>query len=116
MALATEPHAQWKAPAEDGGIILWPQADALLAQTRENHERLSAADGVLIQNLPLSELRRRQRQWMGHDDHRPLIATGHQIELLHPGVWAKDVLIDALARRLEGDAYQIGRASCRERV
>ena len=105
MALATEPHAQWKAPAEDGGFILWPQADALLAQTRENHERLNGANDVLIQNLPLPELRRRQRQWMGHEDHRPLIATGHQIELLHPGVWAKDVLIDALARRLEGDAY-----------
>jgi hypothetical protein len=105
MASAKDVQAQWKAPAGDEQLVLWPEAGALLAQTRENHQRLSAAAGVMIQNLPLSQLRRDQRLWLGHGDDRPLIATGHQVELHHPGVWAKDVLINALAARLEGEAY-----------
>lgn len=86
-------------------MLLWPDADALLAQTRENQRLLAAADHVKVQNIPLPELRRVQRQWLGHEDDRPLIATGHQIELQHPGVWAKDVLINELAGRLDGVAH-----------
>jgi hypothetical protein len=34
-----------------------------------------------------------------------LLATGHQTELRHPGVWVKDVLIDAAAEQSGGAAY-----------
>jgi hypothetical protein len=30
----------------------------------------------------------------------PLIGAGHQVELFHPGVWAKIILIDQLAKKL----------------
>src|SRR5205814_1365274 len=33
------------------------------------------------------------------------LATGHQIELYHPGVWAKDAFINALATKLNAVAY-----------
>jgi len=45
------------------------------------------------------------RQWLGHDDAQHLIATGHQTELHHPGVWAKNALIDAVAGKLGGRAF-----------
>jgi len=96
---------RWKAPAEDGQVLLWPPADRLLADTRDNHQHLSAAEGLRIQNVPVAEVRRRMRQWLGHDDEsRPIIATGHQAELHHPGVWVKDVLIGTVAQKLGGRA------------
>ena len=96
---------RWKAPSEDGEILIWPDAEQLLSDTRENHARLSTCDSVLLQNVAFPEVRRRMRQWLGHDDAQPLVATGHQAELHHPGVWAKNVLIDAAARKLGGRAF-----------
>lgn len=98
-------YADWKAPAEDGQMLIWPDPPQLLADTRDNARRLSGANQVLIQNLPLPDLRRRARQFIGHDGDEPLIATGHQTELFHPGVWAKNALIDAAAAKLGGKAY-----------
>ncbi|MGE5608844.1 MAG: hypothetical protein ACM359_06300 [Bacillota bacterium] len=98
--------ADWKAPAQDGEILLWPDARCLIEQTQDNHRRLAAADPVRLQRIPLPEVRRQGRQWLGHDENAGiLVAAGHQIELLHPGVWAKDVLINELAQRMGGSAY-----------
>jgi len=98
-------YADWKAPDEDGQLLIWPDAGTLLRETRENHQRLSTSD-VRIQNVPLGELRRRQRHWIGHTaDDQPLVGTGHQAELYHPGVWVKDALINAIARKVGGQAY-----------
>jgi hypothetical protein len=101
----TDLYADWKAPAADGDLLIWPEPRELLDRTRENHARLSSADDVRIQNTPLSQLRRELRQFIGHDDAQPLLATGHQSELYHPGVWVKDVLIDHAASLLNGQAY-----------
>jgi hypothetical protein len=99
-------YPEWKAPAADGELIIWPEPADLLAQTRDNHRRLSSASDVLIGGVPLPELRRRMRTWIGHtDDARPLIATGHQTELYHPGVWVKDALTNAAARPIDAQAY-----------
>ena len=99
-------YADWKAPAGDGELLLWPESDALLRDTEGNARRLSSAESVLVQGVPLPEWRRRLRQWIGHsDDGRPLVAAGHQTELYHPGVWAKNALIDAVATRVGGSAY-----------
>lgn len=101
-------YADWKAPAGDGQTLLWPDAAALVAQTRENHAALStgAAANTRIGGVPLSELRREMRHWIGHtDDAKPLVATGHQTELYHPGVWAKHAMMNALAAVVGGEAY-----------
>src|SRR5688500_15430375 len=100
-------YPDWKAPAEDGQTLLWPEPADILAQARENHRRLSGASHVTLQNVPLPELRKRMREWIGHDDARPLIASGHQTELCHAGVWAKDALGNAVARKLDGAAYHL---------
>ena len=99
-------YGNWKAPAEDGQTLIWPDPAAILGDARENGRRLAAADSVRLQNVPLPEVRRRLRHWIGHTaDDQPIVATGHQTELHHPGVWVKNVLIDAAARKLGGQAY-----------
>jgi hypothetical protein len=90
-------YPDWKAPAEDSEILLWPGPDQIIVDTRENHRRLSQW------NSPLAELRRKQRQCLKLAEDRPAIATGHQTELFHPGVWAKLAMIDAVARRIDAD-------------
>jgi len=99
-------YADWKAPAEDGQTLIWPEPADLLSQTRGNHAALSKAHDVTIQNAPLPQLRAKQRAWIGHtDDEALLFATGHQTELIHPGVWIKDALIHTAAQATGGAAY-----------
>lgn len=98
-------YADWKAPDEDGQLLLWPDRSTLLRQTAENRRQLVASQ-TLIQQIPLNELRRNQRSAIGHtQDEQPLIATGHQTELYHAGVWVKDALASALANKLTGKAW-----------
>lgn len=98
-------YGNWKAPSADGELLIWPAPGELLADTLANGNRLRSASQVLIQNVPLPEIRRRLREFIGHgDESAPLLATGHQTELHHPGVWVKNALIDAAAARLGGKA------------
>jgi hypothetical protein len=100
-------YADWRAPAHDGGVLLWPAANELLADAERNHALLSKSD-ALIQGVPLRDLRRQLRAFAGHtNDDQLLFSTGHQTELHHPGVWAKNALIDAAARRTGGAAYHV---------
>lgn len=99
-------YPDWKAPAEDGQPLIWPEPAEMLARTRENQARLSSAGAVSVQGVSLTELRKQQRAWLGHaNDKQPIIASGHQTELYHPGVWVKDVLANQIAARLNGQAY-----------
>jgi hypothetical protein len=107
MPSSATTYPDWKAPAEDGQTLVWPEPDQIVAQTRENQRRLSSASKVTLQNVPLPELRRRQREWVGHDDAKALIASGHQTELYHAGVWAKDALGHAAAQALNGEMYHL---------
>ncbi len=101
----TTSYPDWKAPAQDGDVLVWPDRDELIAQTRANNAALSRARSVLVQNTPLADLRSAMRKYLGHDDSIPLIATGHQSELYHAGVWAKDVLINQVATATGGQAF-----------
>src|SRR5438270_10045755 len=77
----TRGYADWKAPPGDGELLIWPDPPELLRDTLENAARLRAADSVRVQNVPLPEIRRRFREYLGHaDDVGPLVATGHQAE------------------------------------
>jgi hypothetical protein len=108
MQAAAPRYADWKAPPEDGGHLLWPDAAQLLRDTTDNARLLSAAHAAPVQGVPLPELRRAMRQWLGHSDgSAPLIATGHQTELYHPGVWVKNALIHFVAEKLGGQAYHV---------
>jgi hypothetical protein len=90
-------YPDWKAPAEDSALVVWPDPAQILHDAVENHRRLNEWDS------PLAELRRKQRQALKLTEDRPAIATGHQTELFHPGVWAKLAMIDAAARAVDAD-------------
>lgn len=93
------------APTADGELLLWPEPHEMLRQTWENHRQLREQAEVKLAGVPLGRLRGWLRRWIGHhEDGRPIIANGHQTELYHPGVWVKNVVVDAAARRIGGVA------------
>lgn len=96
-------YADWKAPAGDSELLIWPAPGDLLRQTLINRDRLAKLTSARLLNVPLSEVRRHARAWLGHTGEGPLIATGHQTELWHPGVWVKNAVIHTVAERLAGD-------------
>jgi len=100
-------YAAWKASQEDRAILVWPEPDRLIEDARRNNTSLRSA-AVLIQNQPLADLRRQLREYLGvRGDVELVFATGHQTELHHPGVWAKNLLIDAASARTGGLAMHI---------
>ena len=97
---------EWKAPSEDGEVLIWPDVGEIHNQTLANQKLLSEAHSVRIGGVPLPEIRRWLRKWIEAPAEGPLIGAGHQVELFHPGVWAKNILIDQLAKTMGGAAYQ----------
>ena len=73
----------------------------MLRQTWENHRQLRGGGSARFLDVPVAQVRGWMRRWLGHaHDQTPLIATGHQAELHHPGVWVKNVVIHAAAERI----------------
>jgi hypothetical protein len=103
MIVNADRYANWKAPSADGQLLVWPDPQALLRETDENAKSLARSE-ALVQGLPVSQLRSSIRSWLGHGE-QPLVATGHQTELYHPGVWVKDAAINTIADRVGGTAF-----------
>jgi hypothetical protein len=93
-------YADWKAPRVDGSVLLWPGGD-LVELARRNAEELGQCE-QLISGVPLREWRASVRRFLGVAESELLFVTGHQAELHHPGVWVKNVVVDALSRRVDG--------------
>jgi hypothetical protein len=89
---------RFRAPKGNGEILADPPFAAVEELARRNRELLDTAD-VVIDGCRLREFRRATRLELVQDD-RPVFATGHQPELFHPGVWAKNFSLNGLARRL----------------
>ena len=99
-------YGDWAAPKFDGALLIWPQADTIAELARRNRDALDAAADVIIHGMPLPDLRRDARTFVGHGDvDAPLVATGHQCELHHPGVWIKNAVVSAAAEACGGVAY-----------
>ncbi len=121
---------RYRAPAENGAVLADPPFDAIPALVEANRNLLDRT-GVLVGGLSLRELRQlarrealelanevsRDREGAGQPPSReatgplppgrgspdvPLILAGHQPELSHPGVWAKNFALNGLARKLGG--------------
>jgi hypothetical protein len=105
-------YRSYPVPREDGTWLCEPATSAvppLLAANR----RLLAADGnCRWLETPLPVLRRHLREFLGQHltrplADRPLIVSGHQPDLFHPGVWFKNFLLSALAARHQAVALNI---------
>lgn len=104
---ATSTLADWAAPKADGEVLVWPDRQTLPDVARDNKQRLDASDATVL-GRTLGEHRRDMRQFLGlSDDDGPVVMTGHQCELLHPGVWVKDAVIHAVAEACEGVAWHV---------
>lgn len=109
---------RYKAPTENRAVLADPPAAALPALIEANRRTLDRND-IRIGGVPLRQLRamaRRQvldaaREYLnesppiatgGLSSDAPLLLAGHQPELSHPGVWAKNFALNGLAKRVGG--------------
>ncbi|HLA24337.1 MAG TPA: hypothetical protein VJ206_03000 [bacterium] len=100
---------EFDVPQQSGAVLCVPPARTFLALARENGERLDAAD-VHLAGVGLREVRARMRRAVhasaasyaaevglqfaaGWSGSGPLIGTGHQPFLFHPGIWTKQLLV-----------------------
>ncbi|RLT03014.1 MAG: hypothetical protein DWI21_16230, partial [Planctomycetota bacterium] len=115
-----------RAPHEDGAVLAIPSLADMPAAIAKNREQIATWD-VQVLGRSLADLRRLAReevlaaaerfthqldaQARGNDDpslarrageNVPLIVSGHQPELFHSGVWAKNFVIDRLAKATGG--------------
>ena len=109
--------AEFRAPANNGEVLAVPDFAAIPALVEGNRRKLDR-DDVTIGGLPLRELRALARREVldlanGHasadraDRNAPLLITGHQPELAHPGVWVKNFALCGLAKKLGGTALHL---------
>lgn len=112
--------SRWRAPREDGATLVvpdWQHLPELVTQNQHWVETSPLKWGSRtlheIRDLALSsaqtELNRWQQAlpWSNAPLQRPLIVTGHQPELFHPGVLAKNIAIHRLAALLQGSSLNI---------
>ncbi len=83
-----------RAPADDGGVVMAPSL-AAIASTADQNRSMRSATPVRLLDEPVPP-----------DRSEPIvIATGHQPEFIHPGVWAKNIaavrVADAVGGRVE---------------
>jgi len=115
-------YPSYRAPQTDGEILCLPPWSTLSRQLATNRQEL-ATSTVEILGVPLVELARSARrelvaQALDHtnryadvaapvDENAPLIITGHQPELTHPGVWLKNFAAARLANQTGGTAISL---------
>ena len=102
-----------RAPTANGEVFAAPDFAAVPALVEENRRRLDR-DDVEIGGVPLREFRAQARhevlELAGHtasSPDAPLILAGHQPELSHPGVWAKNFALAGLAKKLGGTGLNL---------
>lgn len=98
--------ARYRAPTADRAVLADPPRDQWPALVAENRRQLDTAK-IVIDGLPLPAFRRQARtEILGRTgstaDDVPLVVSGHQPELFHPGVWVKNFALCGLARRVGG--------------
>ncbi|HSQ55578.1 MAG TPA: hypothetical protein VLM40_07515 [Gemmata sp.] len=108
--------ATFRAPAGNGEVLAVPDFAAIPALVEENRRRLDR-DDLTIGGMTLRELRAQARREVlqranrhasaAQESDAPLLLTGHQPELSHPGVWVKNFALCGLARKLGGTALHL---------
>jgi hypothetical protein len=97
--------ARFRAPAGDGEVLAVPPLADLPDLAARNRAQLDRID-LPIFGEPFQRVRAAARQMLGRPTG-PVVATGHQPESFHPGVWIKNFLADRLARRVGGVSVNV---------
>jgi hypothetical protein len=106
--------ARYRAPAQDGGLLIEPPPDQVGEQLAANAARLNS-NSVRIAGIPLPEFRQTATTEVVEVARRcigdagaiipagtRLFVAGHQPEFFHPGVWVKNFALNAFADRHDG--------------
>jgi hypothetical protein len=108
------PPPRLHAPAEHGGVLATPPFHDLDAVLHANRACYAGHPLEPFRPLAVMEACAQARQFhqeLGLEDlpHTggPLIVTGHQPELFHPGVWVKNFAAAGLARRWGGTSLNL---------
>jgi len=117
-------YRRFRAPRQSGQALFdpaWADLPALVAANR----RRADGDKQTIAGRAVSEVAAAARQTLLAEAHRftrsftaggaqasdqaerPLIVSGHQPELFHPGVWLKNFALDALAQQTGGQGVHL---------
>jgi hypothetical protein len=112
-----------RAPAIDGGVLIDPPASELAGQIAANTAQLADWDydfqgrrAHILRTAVRHEVVAAAQQFLKRHDlsppdialddpsfsARPLIVTGHQPELFHPGVWIKNFVTSSIANASAG--------------
>jgi hypothetical protein len=114
MASAKINHRVWKVPRNDGEFLIFPSIEEC-SNALKVTRHLLAGCSVWLGEKSLSQLAeearyqlweaacrwtRRYGDWPKNsfDPERPIVLTGHQPELFHPGVWLKYFVAGEIAR------------------
>lgn len=111
-----------RVPRNDGGLLAIPHLSDVTDSVADNRDALEQT-GSQILGRSLQDIRRQARsealeaacrftsRILGRDCDAaaaaPVIATGHQPELFHPGVWVKQFAVTELARRTGGSGLNL---------
>src|SRR5690348_8623638 len=111
-------HRRLRAPQEDGAALIDPsltEATKIIERNRRFTEQFAQqpdlpanfrilARARLVMNAALRRGITLSNEQVKAEVNRPVVLTGHQPELFHPGVWFKNFLADSIARRVDGYA------------
>lgn len=96
-----------RTPANHRELLTVPEFPVVPRLVEHNRKQL-ASTAIRIDGIPLAEFRRQVRiELLGSEHPEPLVVTGHQPELFHPGVWVKNFAAHGLATRLGGLAVNL---------
>ncbi|MEZ6115131.1 MAG: hypothetical protein R3C28_00940 [Pirellulaceae bacterium] len=130
-------HQRIRAPQANGSVLVEPPLSCLTDAVRKNGQQLSSQLGDFLFGKSLDELRQqakaeliclarkytRRYQPNVSDDSSsepdpPLIVSGHQPELFHPGVWFKNFLVNHFAVKTGGVGvhFLVDNDLCRQRA
>ncbi len=112
-----------RVPRQDGEILCQPALADAPSVVSENRIKLASAGSTELQGRTLDQMRAMARNEVlakafrytseihsgqrPADESGPLIVTGHQPQLFHPGVWVKNFAAAGVARRVNGTALNL---------
>ncbi len=114
----------WRVPRENGSALIAPAWEELSSIIPHNQQRFAAASAIDVQGKSLSTLRQQAQDEALQTAieyttsvlqlppppgsmNGPLIVGGHQPELFHTGVWAKNFAVARLAQHTSGVPLQL---------
>ncbi|HUE69472.1 MAG TPA: hypothetical protein VMP01_01175 [Pirellulaceae bacterium] len=95
-----------RAPKEDGAALIDPPLSEAVKLVEANRKLAQTWDRA--SGLPLRSWRQSARGALGvEEDSRPLIFSGHQPTLFHPGVWLKNFVLNQIAQMVGGAGFNL---------